>query len=82
MHLPQYHPDSRVERRNHQKDHVKKVIPPAGMSSQAVPTPQAGIERALATLGPAPRVAVVPQGPYVLATVRGEKRPLGHGNPL
>ncbi len=40
LHLPQYHPDSRVERRNHQKDNVKKVIPPAGMSSQAVPAPQ------------------------------------------
>ena len=49
---------------------------------EAVPTPQAGIERALAGLGTAPRVAVVPQGPYVLATVRGEKRPLGHGNAL
>jgi nickel-dependent lactate racemase len=49
---------------------------------EAVPTPQAGIERALAELGPAPRVAVVPQGPYVLATVRGEKRPLGHGTAL
>ena len=35
--------------------------------------------RALAGLGPTPRVAVLPQGPYVLATVRGEKRPLGRG---
>ncbi len=49
---------------------------------EAVPTPRAGIERALAGLGPAPRIAVVPQGPYVLATLRGEKRPLGHGNAL
>ncbi len=49
---------------------------------EAVPTPRAGIERALADLGPGPRVAVLPQGPYVLATLRGEKRPLGHGNAL
>ena len=44
---------------------------------EAVPTPEAGVERALAALGPRPRIAVLPQGPYLLATVRGEKRPLG-----
>ena len=44
---------------------------------EAVPTPEAGVERALAGLGPRPRIAVLPQGPYILATVRGEKRPLG-----
>ena len=44
---------------------------------EAVPTPEAGIERALAALGPRPRIAVLPQGPYLLATVRGEKRPWG-----
>ena len=44
---------------------------------EAVPTPEAGVERALAGLGPRPRIAVLPQGPYLLATVRGEKRPLG-----
>jgi nickel-dependent lactate racemase len=44
---------------------------------EAVPTPEAGVERALAGLGARPRIAVLPQGPYLLATVRGEKRPLG-----
>jgi nickel-dependent lactate racemase len=44
---------------------------------QPVPTPAAGIERALAGMGADARIAVLPQGPYVLATVRGEKRPLG-----
>jgi hypothetical protein len=48
-----------------------------GLLVEAVPTPEAGVERALAALGPRPRIAVVPQGPYILATVRGEKRPLG-----
>jgi nickel-dependent lactate racemase len=44
---------------------------------EPVPSPAAGVERALAAVGPRPRVAVLPQGPYVLATVRRRKRPLG-----
>jgi nickel-dependent lactate racemase len=36
-----------------------------------------GFTHALSLLGPKPQVAVIPQGPYVLATIRGEKRPLG-----
>ena len=44
---------------------------------EPVSSPEDGLERALAGLGPAPRIAVLPQGPYVLATVRGEKRRLG-----
>jgi len=44
---------------------------------EAVASPAEGIERALAGLAPRPRVAVLPQGPYVLATVAGRKRPLG-----
>ena len=44
---------------------------------EPVPTPAAGIQRALAGAGPEARIAVLPQGPYVLATVSGEKRPLG-----
>jgi nickel-dependent lactate racemase len=39
--------------------------------------PAQAVERALALAGPSPRVAVLPQGPYVLATLRGRKRPLG-----
>jgi nickel-dependent lactate racemase len=48
---------------------------------ETVSTPGAGVERALAGLGPSPRIAVLPQGPYLLATVRGEKRPLGRPSP-
>jgi nickel-dependent lactate racemase len=38
---------------------------------------QDGVASALSALAPAARIAVLPQGPYVLATLRGEKRPLG-----
>jgi nickel-dependent lactate racemase len=49
---------------------------------EAVPTPAAGVERALASLGSRIRVAVLPQGPYLLATVGGARRPLGRaGDP-
>ncbi|HKE11293.1 MAG TPA: nickel-dependent lactate racemase [Myxococcota bacterium] len=44
---------------------------------EPVASPEEGIARALALLGPKPRTVVIPQGPYVLATVRGEKRALG-----
>ncbi|MEE9609286.1 MAG: nickel-dependent lactate racemase [Myxococcota bacterium] len=44
---------------------------------EPVPSPAAGIERALAALPARARIAVLPQGPSVLATLRGEKRPLG-----
>jgi nickel-dependent lactate racemase len=37
-----------------------------------------GIVQALEGLGPRPHIAVLPQGPYVLATLGGRKRPLGH----
>ena len=44
---------------------------------EPVASPEAGVERALARSARRPRIAVLPQGPYVLATVRGEKRSLG-----
>ena len=44
---------------------------------EPVETPDAGLARALASLGPRARVAVLPQGPYVLATLRDGMRPLG-----
>jgi len=44
---------------------------------EPVASPEEGLARALASLGPKPRMVVIPQGPYVLATIRGEKRPLG-----
>jgi hypothetical protein len=49
---------------------------------EAVATPGAGIAGGLAGAPARPRVAVLPQGPYVLATLRGEKRPLGRGDPV
>jgi nickel-dependent lactate racemase len=44
---------------------------------EPVASPAEGVAHALATLGPKPRVVVIPQGPYLLATIRGEKRALG-----
>ena len=44
---------------------------------EPVASPSAGVSRALAMLGPGASIAVLPQGPYVLATVRGAKRSLG-----
>jgi nickel-dependent lactate racemase len=45
---------------------------------EAVPDPATGVERALADR-PGARIAVLPQGPYVLATVGGRLQPLGRG---
>ena len=45
----------------------------------AVADPREAIEQALASAPAGARVAVLPQGPYVLATVQGDKRPLGKG---
>ena len=44
---------------------------------EALPSPEAAVARALDLSPVEPRIALVPQGPYVLATVNGEKRPLG-----
>jgi nickel-dependent lactate racemase len=44
---------------------------------EPVASPREGIARALGARARDARIAVLPQGPYVLATVRGEKRPLG-----
>jgi nickel-dependent lactate racemase len=48
---------------------------------EPVESTRVGIARALDGLGPAPCIAVLPQGPYVLATVGGVKRPLGGDAP-
>jgi nickel-dependent lactate racemase len=45
---------------------------------EAVPDPATGVQRALADR-PGGRIAVLPQGPYVLATVGGRLQPLGRG---
>jgi nickel-dependent lactate racemase len=44
---------------------------------EAVATPEEGVARALAGARPGARIAVLPQGPYVLATAGGRLRPLG-----
>jgi len=44
---------------------------------EPVASPAAGVAAGLAGLGKEARIAVLPQGPYVLATVQGEMRPLG-----
>jgi len=54
----------------------------AGLLLRPVPDPQAALLEALARSGPQARVAVLPHGPYVLATVRGQKRPVGRGEPV
>ena len=45
---------------------------------EAVPDPESGVQRALSSR-PGARIAVLPQGPYVLATVGGVMQPLGRG---
>lgn len=44
---------------------------------EPVSSPEAGVARALAATAAPVRIAVIPQGPYVLATVGGQKQPLG-----
>ncbi len=44
---------------------------------ERVPSPEAGVRRALDQCGADARIAVLPQGPYLIASVRGEMRPLG-----
>ncbi len=46
---------------------------------EPVRTPEDGVRRALEAIPAGGRIAVLPQGPYVLATVRGAKRTLGSG---
>jgi nickel-dependent lactate racemase len=56
------------------------AFPPAAVAEllvEPVASPAAGVAAGLAGRGPEARIAVLPQGPYVLATVRGEMRPLG-----
>jgi len=49
----------------------------AELMVEPAPSPEAGVTAALADLGPKARIAVLPQGPYVLATVGGALRSLG-----
>lgn len=50
-----------------------------GLFVEPVDSPEAGIELALCSIGAGARIAVLPQGPYVLATVRGARVTLGRG---
>ncbi len=52
-----------------------------GLFVEPVASPAEGIARVL-TEQPSARVAVLPQGPYVLATLRGQKAPLGRDRPF
>jgi nickel-dependent lactate racemase len=64
---------------------AKVVLVSDGIEPEAAQTllaePAASVEEALAgclpSYGPQPRIAILPQGPYVLATVRGRKLSLG-----
>jgi len=49
---------------------------------EAVRSPAEGVALGLDHIGDNGRIAVIPQGPYVLATVRGQKRPLGDSDAL
>jgi nickel-dependent lactate racemase len=49
----------------------------SGLLVTSAPTVAAGLADALPRYGPQPHIAVLPEGPYVLATVRGRKLALG-----
>ena len=53
-----------------------------GLLVEAVASPEQGVERGLRGAPARPRIALLPQGPYVLATLRGQKQPLGRGDPF
>ncbi len=48
-----------------------------GLLVEPAPTVEEALQRCLARYGPHAHIAVLPQGPYVLATVRGRKLSLG-----
>lgn len=49
----------------------------AGLLVASAPSVEEALARCLQTYGPAAHIAVLPQGPYVLVTVRGRKLSLG-----
>lgn len=57
-------------------DGVRAAAAP-GLLAVSAPTVEDALARCLQTYGPQAHVAVLPQGPYVLATVRGRKLSLG-----
>jgi hypothetical protein len=59
---------------------VSGGLPPErveGLLVSSAPSVEEALARCLRSYGPKPHIAVLPQGPYVLATVRGRKLSLG-----
>lgn len=53
------------------------TLPPTNLLAELAPTVEAALARCRARYGPRPHVAVLPEGPYVLPTVRGRKLAIG-----
>jgi nickel-dependent lactate racemase len=57
--------------------HGLSALPPTNLLATLAPTVEEALARCRACYGPRPHVAVLPEGPYVLPTVRGRKLALG-----
>ena len=57
--------------------HGLAAQPPTNLLATLAPTVEDALARCRARYGPRPHVAVMPEGPYVLPTVRGRKLALG-----
>jgi len=57
--------------------HGLAAQPPTNLLATLAPTVEDALARCRAKYGPRPHVAVMPEGPYVLPTVRGRKLALG-----
>ena len=57
--------------------HGLATQPPTNLLATLAPTVEDALARCRAKYGPRPHVAVMPEGPYVLPTVRGRKLALG-----
>ena len=57
--------------------HGLAAQPPTNLLATLAPTVEDALARCRARYGPRPHVAVMPEGPYVLPTVRGKKLALG-----
>jgi nickel-dependent lactate racemase len=58
---------------------VSEGLPPETLSEllvETAPTVEEGVARAIERQGQEARIAVIPEGPYVLPTVKGELRPI------
>ena len=57
--------------------HGLAALPPSNLLAELAPTVEEALARCRVRYGPRPHVAVLPEGPYVLPTVRGRKLALG-----